>query len=329
MTVEATALQTLTAESFRLESGELLEAEIRYRTYGELSAAADNCVVIFSYYTGTDLSYLPWIGEGRPLDPKRYFIIIINHFGGGVSSSPSTTEGRFPPVSIADNAHAARMVLDDLGVEHVHLAAGWSLGGMQALEFAVRYPESVTGVLAVCSAARCEPVNRVFLGSVAAALEADPRFATHDPDDPPLAGLDAFGRVYAGWAYSASFFSHRIYQDFGFCSVDEVLDSWGRDHQAMEAQDLMASLKMWDSADIGTGRGGTEAALASIRARVILMPSTTDAYFTLEDNLSEAEHLAHGEVTPLESPLGHVAGRPGIHCSEQKKVDDALSALLE
>lgn len=328
MTGETTALCTLSAPSFRLESGEKLDAEIRYRTYGELSAAGDNCIVVFTYYTGTDLSYLPWIGAGRPLDPQRYLIVIVNHLGGGVSSSPSITEGTFPPVSIADNAEAVRMVLDDLGVKHVRVAAGWSLGGMQALEFAVRYPESVAGVLAVCSAARCEPVNRVFLGSVAAALKADPRFAADDPHDPPLAGLDAFGRVYAGWAYSASFFSQRIYQNLGFSSVEDVLDSWGRDHQAMEAHDLMASLRMWDSADIGRGRGGTEAALASIRARVILMPSTTDTYFTLSENACETQHLRSGELWELESPLGHIAGRPGIRDLEQKKVDDALNALL-
>lgn len=328
MSIQATALRTLRVEGLCLDSGEQLDAEIRYRTYGRYSAEAGNCVLVFSYYTGTDQSYLPWIGPGRPLDPARHFVVMLNHLGGGVSSSPSSTRGRFPAMSIADNARAARLVLDELGVDRVRLAAGWSLGGIQSLEFALQNPGTVEAVLALCSAARCAPVNQVFLDSVAAALEADPRFAAADPQDPPLAGLDAFGRIYAGWAYSEAFYTDRLHREFGDATAEDVLTGWGRDHQAMDAGDLMASLQMWRAADLGAGRGGLEAALTGLQARTILMPSTTDAYFTLEENRRTAVRLPRGQLRELDSPLGHVAGRPGIRAAEQAQVDRALRDLL-
>ncbi|WP_120006659.1 alpha/beta fold hydrolase [Nesterenkonia muleiensis] len=334
-----TSLKSLTLEEFPLESSAVLPgvtgrgAQVCYRTYGQLSGAGDNCVLLFTYYTGTDLSYTPWMGRDRPLDPDRHFIVVINHFGGGVSSSPSTTgalvPGQFPQVSIGDNARAAKLVLDRLRVTRVVLVAGWSIGGMQSLEYAAQNPEQVGAVLALCSAARCAENNQVFLDSVSAALQADPSYAVADPQRPPLDGLDAFGRVYAGWAYCEAFYAEGHYREFGYDSPQNVLAGWGKEHQEHSAYDLMASLQMWRRADLGASRGGLEAGLGAVVAPTILMPSTSDAYFTLGENRAEVEHLPHGRLWELDSPLGHVAGRPGIRAAEQQQVDRALEGLLE
>lgn len=328
---DAVPLQTLTIEDFDLESGDCLErADIRYRTYGNLSKGADNCVVAFTYYTGNDLNYQPWIGAGKALDPRERFVVVVNHLGNGVSSSPSNTPGKFPSISIGDSSRAATKVLDHLSVQHVELAVGWSLGGMQSLEFAIQNAGSVSAVLALCSAARCAETNQVFLESVGAALRADPRFAECDSARPPLAGLDAFGRVYAGWAYSEAFFSEGIFRELGYQSPSEVLADWGYEHQQdYDAQDLMATLMMWRSADLGRGRGGLASALGSLTARTILMPSETDSYFTVAENQQEVSWLPHGELRIMETPLGHMAGRPGIRAQEQDDVDAAMRELLE
>lgn len=307
---------------FALERGGVLDdARIGYRTSGTLSATGDNAVVLFSYYTGTHDSYDAWIGAGRALDPDRHFIVIVDHFGGGVSTSPSHRAAAFPEVTVGDCVEAAVQVLAHLGVTRVKLAGGWSLGGMQALELAARHPDMPESVFALCSAARCSEVNRVFLDSVAAALETD-------PSDGRRAGLNAFGRVYAGWAYSERFFADEVFRDLGYHSVDDVISSWGTDHEALDAGDLLTSLRMWRRADVGTGRGGTAAALRTITARTMLMPSSTDAYFTPLENEREATALRHGELRMLDSPLGHIAGRPGIRPAEQREVDRALADLL-
>lgn len=328
MNTQPLPLETLTLRGFPVGPGRRPETvRLRYRTYGRPDLGGENGVLLFTYYTGTDLSYAPWIGSGRAVDPDRHFVVVVNHFGGGVSSSPSQGEP-LEGLTLADTVHAAGLLLDHLGVETLRLTAGWSLGGMQALELAAQVPWRVSAVLAVCSAARCSEINRVFLDSVTAALRADSRAADPDAQASPQSGLDAFGRVYAGWAYSESFFAEHLYREFGHATAEAVLEQWGRDHREMDAGDLMASLRMWREADLGAGRGGLPEALRSIRARTILMPSTTDGYFTVRENRTEAAHLPNGELRPLDSPLGHIAGRPGIRAREQRRVDQALRELL-
>lgn len=316
---------TLLLEDFVLASGESLPyAEVHYRVHGPSAGTADATVVLFTYYTGTDASYAPWIGPARPLDPSRHCVVVVNHLGGGVSTSPSTTSAPFPHVSVGDLARVAWAVLNTLGIDHVDLAAGWSLGGMQALELAAQRPDDVGAVLALCSAARCSAINRVFLESVEAVLRVDSELG----EGPAARGLDAFGRVYAGWAYSEEFFEDGHFAELGYSSIADVLDSWGADHAAFDALDLLASLRTWLAADLGAGRGGLEPALGGIRARTVLMPSSTDRYFTPAENEKEAAALPNGELWTLTSPLGHVAGRPGVRRQEQDRVDAALRLLL-
>ncbi len=311
-----------------LESGAvLIDAQISFRTYGSLSALGSNAVLLFTYYTGDDDSYRAWIGPGRPINPSEHFVVIVNHLGGGISSSPSTSGAGFPEVRVGDSARAAKLVLDELGVQRLRLVAGWSLGGMQSLDFAARYPECVSAVFALCSAARCSPINQVFLDSVSATLTAGGPIANSD-DPAVLERLDAFGRVYAGWAYCEQFFAEGLYREFGYTSPADVLERWGKDHQAMHPGDLLASLRMWRTADGGGDLDALSAWLGRITARTVLMPSVTDTYFTAAENRLEATWLANGEVRPLVSPLGHIAGRPGIRAEEQDEVDAILRELM-
>jgi homoserine O-acetyltransferase/O-succinyltransferase len=81
---------------FVLETGYTLRgARLGYKTYGSLNAAKDNAIVFPHFYSGTAATLEFWIGEGRPLDPSRYFIIAPGQFGGGFSSSPSNTPAPF------------------------------------------------------------------------------------------------------------------------------------------------------------------------------------------------------------------------------------------
>ena len=310
----------LALQGFSLASGgELPDAQVSFRTYGSLSASGDNAVLLFTYYTGDDLSYQPWIGPGRPLDPADHFVVVVDHFGNGVSTSPSTSAGTpFPELRLGDSVRAAELVLDSLGVKDLRLVAGWSLGGMQSLEFAARYPDRVSAVYALCSAARCSPINQVFLDSVSATLTGG---------DATREQLDAFGRVYAGWAYCEQFFADEVYRELGYSSPADVVARWGEDHQGMHAGDLLAALKMWRAADGDLDTVGQR--LGRITARTVLMPSVTDTYFTVAENTLEVAWLPDGEMRPLVSPLGHIAGRPGIRAEEQDEVDACLRELLK
>ncbi|GAA3535905.1 homoserine O-acetyltransferase [Aeromicrobium flavum] len=323
----------LALDSLALESGASLRAELAYVTHGTLAPDRDNVVLVPSYYTGTHDSYQPWIGPGRVLDTDRWFVVVVNMLGNGVSTSPSNAPEpwagpRFPTVTVADQVSAQALLLDHLGIGRVRLVMGWSMGAMQAYEWAASRPDRVDALLAVCGAARCSPHNHVFLEGARAALQADPTFAGGAYAAPPVAGLRAFGRVYAGWAYSRDFFHDGAHRALGYRDLDAVLQDWADDHAARDANDLLAMMDTWQTGDVGRGRGGYESALSGVSARTIVMPSTTDLYFTVADATVEASLVPNAELRPLDSNLGHVAGRPGVREAETTAIARAVRDLL-
>ena len=146
-----------------------------------------------------------------------------------------------------------------------------------------------------------------------------------------MRGLGAFGRVYAGWAYSQAFFRDQEYRALGYTSPAALLDAWARDHEACDANDLLCMLDSWQRADISDNpQYGRELAraLRAISARSILMPVDTDLYFHPDDNRVELPHLTHGELRVLESSWGHIAGGPGRNPRVSDQIDQAIRELL-
>ena len=107
---------------------------------------------------------------------RRYFIVIPNLFGNGLSSSPSNSDVMpFPAISYHDAvAVQRRLLVEQFGISKIALVYGWSMGGMQAYHWAACHPEMVERAAIVCGSARCSPYNHVFLEGVKAALTADP-----------------------------------------------------------------------------------------------------------------------------------------------------------
>jgi homoserine O-acetyltransferase len=334
----ASAVEYFELGDFPLQSGEVLrDARLAYVTRGELRAERPHDVVVFpTYYTGTHRENLALVGAGRALDPARYFVVIPNLFGNGVSSSPSNHPSQpgpqFPRISLLDNVRAQWELLERrFGVRRIALAFGWSMGAQQAYHHAAAFPERVANVLCVCGSARTSAHNWVFLAGVKAALEADAEFAAGHYARPPERGLAAFGRVYAGWAYSQTFFRERLYESLGHASPAALLDAWAQDHLAYDANDLLCVLDTWQHADISATpgfAGDLPRALAAIQARTILMPVSTDLYFPPADNATEVPHLRRGELRILESKLGHVAAGPNRFAAETAVIEATLRELL-
>lgn len=315
--------------------GVLADATIDFCTYGRLNACGDNCILLPTYYTGTDRSYAGLIGPGRALDPAHYFIVIPNMFGNGRSRSPShlgMARAAFPSVDIIDNVRAQhRLLTERLGIRRLALVTGWSMGGIQAWHWAAMYPDMVSALLPVCGNARCWPLNQVFLEGVKAALTADPVYAGGAYSQQPVNGLRAFGRAYCGWAYSAAFFREERYRELGAGSLEAFLASWEDEHLDWDAGDLLAMLQTWITADIGKidPIGGFAGVLSGIKARTIAMPCDRDAYFTVEEAAIEIAAVPRGELRVLSSPYGHCAGAPSRFPAETAQIEAAMAELLD
>lgn len=322
-----------------LQSGATLrDAELCFCTFGQLNAARNNVVVLPTYYTGTHLDYAHLIGTSRALDPSRWFIVVPNMFGNGWSSSPSrkhpTQAGAdFPRLSVVDNVLAQeRLLREQFGVETIALVAGWSMGALQTYQWASSFGDRVKAILPWCGAARVSPHNRVFLEGVKAALLADPDYCEGRYVRPPENGLKAFGRVYAGWAYSQAFFREGLYQELGCETIDALLHDWERDHLAWDANDLLAMLATWENADISQVNdfgGDLNRCLERIEARAIVMPCRSDLYFPPEDSALEVRAMPNAQLRVIESNWGHIAGNPSRDQASKQFLDDALRELLE
>jgi homoserine O-acetyltransferase/O-succinyltransferase len=195
-----------------LTSGAMLgPVTLAYETYGALNAARDNAILICHAWSGDahlaahDADDKPgwWddaVGPGRAFDTNRYFIICSNVLGGcngstGPSSiNPATGKPYaldFPIVTIADMVEAQRLLLDHLGVERLLCVTGGSMGGMQALQWTVSYPERVRTAIVLASTARLSPQTIALNEVPRQAIYADPNWREGNYYDktPPNAGL--------------------------------------------------------------------------------------------------------------------------------------------
>ena len=307
----------------------LPSAHVAFKTYGRLAPDKSNCVLYPTSYGAHHIDIEWLIGPGRILDSDRYFIVIANQFGNGLSSSPSNLAepfglGRNPIFTHWDNVRAQeRLLRERFGVTCLTLAYGWSMGGQQALHWGAIFPDRVKAICAICTSARTSPHNKVFLEGIRATLTADAAWQNGRFVERPVRSLRAFGRVYAGWAMSQAFYRERLWEGMGFASLEDYLvRAWEGNFLRRNAEDLVSMIDTWYHSDISDNTlyaGDLGKALGAITARSIVMPSTTDLYFTLADSEAETKLMPKAELRPIQSIWGHRAGNP-IQCREDEAV---------
>jgi homoserine O-acetyltransferase/O-succinyltransferase len=208
---------------FALQSGETLaHAQLAYETYGELSPAKDNAILLFHALSGTQhaAGFCPdvpgtegrwtedvqkgwwdsYIGPKKALDTNKYFVICANVLGGCYGSSgpasinPATGQrygSTFPHIAVPDVVRSQMELVRHLGIEKLHAVMGPSVGGLCALSLATLYPEAVRLVVPIASGGSTTVLNRLFLFEQILAIENDPNFRGGDYYDgqPPTYGL--------------------------------------------------------------------------------------------------------------------------------------------
>tara|TARA_B100000686_G_scaffold24074_1_gene22763 strand:- start:9597 stop:10613 length:1017 start_codon:yes stop_codon:yes gene_type:complete len=320
-----------------LQSGQILpDAKLAYKTYGSLNADRNNAVLLPTFYTGTHKRNEGFFGTHRAINPEKHFIVSINMFGNGLSSSPSNAappadRGNFPAVTLYDNVQCQKTLLESLfGIEKLLLVTGWSVAGCQAFQWAAQFPDYVSNILPFCASARVSPHNWLFLEGVKTALMADPTFNDGFYEQVPESGLKAFATVYAGWAYSQSWYRDAGYQKLGFRDINELLLDWEQDHLTWDANDLLAKLATWQNADISQNdvhQGNLNVALRSICAKTIIIACDNDLYFQPADNELEVQHIQNGELRVYESPWGHCVASPNNDPQFHSFLDQAITDL--
>ncbi|WP_025155477.1 homoserine O-acetyltransferase MetX [Leifsonia aquatica] len=333
--------------AFSFESGESLPyVRIAYETWGELSPAGDNAVLVLHALTGDAHAVGPsgpgqptpgwWsgiIGPGKAIDTDRWFVVVPNMLGGcqgttgPASIAPDGIEwgARFPFTTIRDQVNAQAAFADELGIGRWAAVVGGSMGGMQALEWAVSFPDRVER-LAVLAAPPFSTADQVALNSVQIeAVRTDPLFqggAYYDAGDGdgPHRGL-ALARRMALLNYrSPSELNARFERTWqsgisplgggGRFAVESYLDFHGNKFtRRFDANSYITLVQAMNSHDIGRDRGGAAAALSRVTARTLVLGIDSDRLFPVEGQEVIAAHLPDtidGRVpVVIRSDFGH------------------------
>jgi homoserine O-acetyltransferase len=327
-------------DDFKTESGTVLpQARVVYGTYGQLNAAGDNAVLLPSHYMAEMHGYGFVIGPGKALDPKKLFLIATELFGNGRSSSPSNTPEpfhgpRFPITTIRDNVEAVhRLLTEQLHVRHVRAVIGFSMGAQQAFQWAVSYPEFMDRIVATSGTAKTYGHGIVRLEGEIAALTADAAFRGGDYTDQPEKGIQAFAMVWTGWLFSQEWWRRELWRTDASLggTFDQVVQRFRTNFiPGADANNLILQMRTWEKHDVGNAapfHGDVEAALRSIKARVLYMPSQTDLYFPVTDARYEAAFIRHCEFLPIPSLWGHPAGA-GASPADGKFLNEHIARFL-
>jgi homoserine O-acetyltransferase len=329
------------AGDITLQSGARLNgAKLSWKAHGTLSPDRDNVIVYPTSY-GAQHPDLEWlIGSDKILDPGRWFIVIPDMFGNGLSSSADGSDDYPTLVTVYDNVQVQRTTLAHLfGIDHVACVYGWSMGALQAYHWAALFPEAVERIVVNCGVARTAVHNQVFLRSLMATLEAAPQHIGNGRfSGEPRAAKRAFGRIYAAWALSQDFYRANLHlatgpaPNLGAPDLETFMKTdWEDRFGARPAANLYAQLRTWDAADISANdlyHGDLDAALRAIKARVLLMPGATDLYFRVADNEAELPFLAAASLRPIPSIWGHRAGNPVANPADMLFIKNEVRAWL-
>jgi len=321
------------------EGGTLRGCKLAVATQGRLNAAKDNAILIPTWYSGTNkIIEQVLIGPGRALDPDKYFILIVNQIGGGLSTSPHNTPApggmaHFPRVRIGDDVRAQhRLVTQTLGLESLALVVGGSMGAQQTYEWAVRYPEMVKRAAPIAGTARNTEHDALFGEMLVEAITSDPGFAKgfYRSSDDVREGLLRHARMWAVMGWSTEFFQAKRYRTLGFSSVDDfILNFMFAYFRVMDPNDLLCMAWKWMRGDVSRMTGGDlRTALGRIKAKTFVIPMSSDMFFPPADCQAEWRLIPDSEFRPVETNDGHLAlfgADPGAIAQIDRHLNELLA----
>jgi homoserine O-acetyltransferase/O-succinyltransferase len=335
---------------FALEGGGLLrDVRLAYETWGRPNADASNAVLVCHALTGdshvaggveTGHPAPGWwdalIGPGRAIDTERWFVVCVNVLGGCQGSTGPASRhpddghpwgSRFPVVSVRDMVRTQAAVADHLGVERWHSVIGGSMGGMQVLEWGLMYPERVRSLVPIATTAAASAQQIGWWSTGRRVIRMDPKWRGGDyydaaPGDGPHESL-AIARMIS----QITFRSDDVFTDRFGREVVEPLDGFGlwqrfeveryleyhgdKLVRRFDANTYLLLTKAMDLHDIGRGRGGTDAAMARLRAPVLAVGISSDLLYPPYQSREIVELArragASADYVELDSPHGHDA----------------------
>jgi len=307
---------------FVLENGYRLPAiEIAYHTYGQLNAARNNVVWVCHALTANS-DVLDWwnglFGAENLFDPAEYFIICANVLGScygttsPLSMNPETGQGyyqTFPAITIRDMVQAHELLRRHLQIEQIYTVIGGSLGGQQALEWAIQQPDCIQNLIIVATNAYHSPWGIAFNEAQRMAIRADETYNQNMPEG---------GRNGLKAARAMALLSYRNYDTYTKTQREEDISKKDNfrasSYQNYQGEKLvnrfnayayMSLSKSMDSHNVGRYRSSVEEALALVKAKTLVVGISSDILFPVSEQRFMAQHIPGATYQEIDSLYGH------------------------
>jgi homoserine O-acetyltransferase len=312
----------ISTQPFELESGQRLQQlEVGYHTYGTLNKNRDNVVWVCHALTANS-DVMDWwkglFGKDDYFNPDDHFIVCANILGSPYGTSnplsinPITGQPyylAFPQFTIRDIIQAHQRLVEHLRITNIETLIGGSLGGQQAVEWAIIEPERIKNLILIATNARHSPWGIAFNESQRLALTADRTFYSNTPDGGKK-GLKA--------ARSIALLSYRGYKTYSVSQQDEqdnISDNYrASSYQNYQGEKLVNRFnaysywylsKTMDSHNVGRNRHGVEKALSLIKAKTLVIGIKSDLLFPVEEQQYLFRHIPKSAFAEFDSFYGH------------------------
>lgn len=301
-------------------------------------------LLIPTWFSGTHATWWQvYLGAGRALDPEKYFILVVNQIGNGLSTSPHTTSdpeiamSRFPRVRIGDDVRAQEQLLREVfGIERLALVVGGSMGAQQTYEWAVRFPDKVLRAAPIAGTAQNTPHDFLFTQTLMEAITSDPgwndgEYASHTD---VTAGLHRHADIWAIMGLSTEFWKTEFWRGIppvvegaGWDTFEEFQQNFTRLlFGLMDPNALLTMGWKWQRGDVARHTDGDlAAALGRITAKTFVMPIDEDMFFPPRDCAAEQALIPGSELRVLHTIGGHF----GLFGFEQSYLDEVDAHLVE
>ena len=296
---------------FKLRSGEVIrDFRLGYRTLGMLNARQTNAILLCTALGGISGELVPYTGAGNVVDTDKYFAVLVDAIGNGVSSSPSNSSTqplmKFPQFTIRDMVEAERrLVTEVLHVSHLRAVVGVSMGGMQAFEWVVAYPEFMDLAIPLLGSPQSTSADKLLWTAEIDAIERDPAWHNGRPAGIFGPGFELAREIHAmnttSPAYRVEHTSPWAFDLF----LSQTRKDWTgdagtasdmiRQRQAILALDLPAEFRM-----------PLEQAAKRVRAKMLIVVSPQDHMVNPLPAMQFAGAIAAPVIT-LDSSCGHIS----------------------
>jgi homoserine O-acetyltransferase len=324
----------------KLESGEVIrDFSISYVTHGTLNADKSNAVLMVTAIGGNHhrIDYL--IGPGKALDPSKYFIIATDAIGNGLTTSPSNSKSQpkmgFPRFNMRDMVSSQqRLLKEKFGIAKVVTVVGASMGGMQALQWAVSYPDMMESVVAIIPLAHTPAWTTGVLEMLRQSIMADPKFngGNYAANDPPEQGM----RLWSGWLSGVivrtPVYQEELYPKGGADEIKYLKGVQDAGWKRMDAVDWIYQSWAYDQHNVGTTQGfngDVPAALRSIKAKTLILAGSIDLLNPEYEAMEAAKHIPGVKYVAINDrrPMGHLSGA-GATAPENEMQNREIAAFL-